>query len=89
MINEGAKILGEGIALNPSDIDLVFLHGYGFPKFRGGPMFYAEQIGLAHVLHAIEEFAKEDAFAWPRGDVARHMCPGMQVLLGGSRLSGV
>ena len=64
MINEGAKILGEGIALNPSDIDLVFLHGYGFPKFRGGPMFYAEQIGLAHVLHAIEEFAKEDAFAW-------------------------
>jgi len=46
MINEGAKILGEGIAIRPSDIDLVWIYGYGFPVGKGGPMFYGDQVGV-------------------------------------------
>ena len=49
LINEGARILEEGIALRASDIDMVYLTGYGFPLFRGGPMKYADQIGLFNV----------------------------------------
>lgn len=64
MINEGVKVLEEGIALRPQDVDLVFLHGYGFPKFRGGPMFYAEQLGWDRILKAVEDFAKNDPYFW-------------------------
>jgi 3-hydroxyacyl-CoA dehydrogenase len=53
MINEGAKILAEGVAARPVDIDMVWLHGYGFPRWRGGPMFWADQVGLSKVLRAI------------------------------------
>ncbi|MFK3737743.1 3-hydroxyacyl-CoA dehydrogenase NAD-binding domain-containing protein [Massilia sp. TN1-12] len=58
LVNEGAKILEEGIAQRASDIDMVYLAGYGFPLFRGGPMFYAETVGLPAVLAAIERFAR-------------------------------
>jgi 3-hydroxyacyl-CoA dehydrogenase len=58
MINEGAKILAEGVAARPLDIDMVWLHGYGFPAHRGGPMFYADQIGLDRVLEQIRLFHK-------------------------------
>jgi 3-hydroxyacyl-CoA dehydrogenase len=58
LVNEGARILEEGIALRASDIDMVYLSGYGFPLFRGGPMFYADTVGLAHVLAAIEGYAR-------------------------------
>jgi len=58
LVNEGAKILEEGIALRASDIDMVYLSGYGFPLFRGGPMFYADTVGLANVLGAIERYAR-------------------------------
>jgi 3-hydroxyacyl-CoA dehydrogenase len=58
LVNEGAKILEEGIALRASDIDMVYLSGYGFPLFRGGPMFYADANGLANVLAAIERYAR-------------------------------
>jgi 3-hydroxyacyl-CoA dehydrogenase len=58
LVNEGAKILEEGIALRASDIDMVYLTGYGFPPFRGGPMFYADTVGLSKVLSSIENFAK-------------------------------
>jgi 3-hydroxyacyl-CoA dehydrogenase len=58
LVNEGAHILDEGIALRASDIDMVYLTGYGFPPFRGGPMFYADTIGLKNVLDAIERFQK-------------------------------
>ena len=57
LVNEGAKILEEGIALRASDIDMVYLSGYGFPLHRGGPMFYADSVGLARVLDAIRRFA--------------------------------
>jgi 3-hydroxyacyl-CoA dehydrogenase len=58
LANEGAHILEEGIALRASDIDMVYLTGYGFPPYRGGPMFYADSVGLDRVLAAIERFRK-------------------------------
>jgi 3-hydroxyacyl-CoA dehydrogenase len=58
MINEGARILEEGIALRASDIDVVYLTGYGFPDFRGGPLFYADTVGLRNILRTMREFAK-------------------------------
>ncbi|CAM2152471.1 3-hydroxyacyl-CoA dehydrogenase [Pararobbsia alpina] len=64
MINEGANVLHEGIALRPLDIDVTFLYGYGFPRHRGGPMHYADTVGLAKVLADIREFAKEDPLFW-------------------------
>jgi 3-hydroxyacyl-CoA dehydrogenase len=57
LVNEGAKILDEGIALRASDIDAVYLTGYGFPLYRGGPMFYADTVGLKHVLAAMQRYA--------------------------------
>jgi 3-hydroxyacyl-CoA dehydrogenase len=56
LVNEGARILEEGIALRAVDIDVVYMTGYGFPAWRGGPMFYADTIGLKNVLSKIEEF---------------------------------
>jgi 3-hydroxyacyl-CoA dehydrogenase len=58
LVNEGARILEEGIALRASDIDIVYLTGYGFPLFRGGPMFYADTVGLQNVVLAMEKYAK-------------------------------
>jgi 3-hydroxyacyl-CoA dehydrogenase len=56
LANEGAHILEEGIALRASDIDMVYLTGYGFPPYRGGPMFYADTVGLSQVVKSIEKF---------------------------------
>jgi 3-hydroxyacyl-CoA dehydrogenase len=58
LINEGFKILEEGIAQRPSDIDVVYVFGYGFPAYRGGPMFYADTIGLETIYKTICEFRK-------------------------------
>jgi 3-hydroxyacyl-CoA dehydrogenase len=58
LANEGAHILEEGIAMRASDIDMVYLTGYGFPLHRGGPMFYADTVGLPNVLLAIEKYAR-------------------------------
>jgi 3-hydroxyacyl-CoA dehydrogenase len=58
LANEGAKILDEGIALRASDIDMVYLTGYGFPPYRGGPMFYADTVGLKNVVAAMARYAK-------------------------------
>jgi 3-hydroxyacyl-CoA dehydrogenase len=59
LVNEGAHILEEGIAQRASDIDMVYLTGYGFPLYRGGPMFYADTVGLANVLRAIEKYGRQ------------------------------
>jgi 3-hydroxyacyl-CoA dehydrogenase len=56
MINEGAKILEEGIAARPLDIDVVWIYGYGFPVYLGGPMFYADQVGLKKIYEAILKY---------------------------------
>jgi 3-hydroxyacyl-CoA dehydrogenase len=58
LINEGARILEEGIALRASDIDVVYLTGYGFPDFRGGPLFYADTVGLPNIVRTMREFAR-------------------------------
>jgi 3-hydroxyacyl-CoA dehydrogenase len=59
LVNEGARILQEGIAARASDLDLVYLNGYGFPVRHGGPMFYADGVGLPDVVAALERFAAE------------------------------
>ena len=59
MINEGAKILAEGIAARPSDIDVVWLYGYGWPIYRGGPMYWADSVGLKHIAERLAFYAKE------------------------------
>jgi 3-hydroxyacyl-CoA dehydrogenase len=64
MINEGAKLLEQGIALRPSDIDITYLTGYGFPAHHGGPMYLADRIGLASVLEDIQRFYAKDGFWW-------------------------
>jgi len=63
LVNEGARILEEGMALRASDIDVVYLTGYGFPGWRGGPMFYADNIGLKTVLARVEEFQERHGAA--------------------------
>ena len=65
LVNEGARLLEEGIAARASDVDVVYLTGYGFPRARGGPMFYADQVGLDSVLRRVREFARN-----PHGDPA-------------------
>jgi len=59
MINEGAKILEEGMALRASDIDVVWVNGYGWPIHRGGPMFHGDQVGLDKVLAKMQEFERQ------------------------------
>jgi 3-hydroxyacyl-CoA dehydrogenase len=67
LVNEGARILEEGIALRASDIDMVYLTGYGFPLHRGGPMNYADTVGLYNVVQSMKRFAqnpRDDAEFW-------------------------
>ncbi len=59
LVNEGARILAEGIAARASDIDIVYLNGYGFPVHRGGPMLYADMVGLPNVVRRLRQFAAE------------------------------
>ncbi|WP_310633973.1 3-hydroxyacyl-CoA dehydrogenase NAD-binding domain-containing protein [Paraburkholderia sp.] len=64
MVNEGANVVHEKIALRPLDVDVTLIYGYGFPRYRGGPMQYADTVGLANVLADIREYAKEDPLFW-------------------------
>jgi 3-hydroxyacyl-CoA dehydrogenase len=67
LVNEGARILADGMAQRASDIDVVYLNGYGFPRHRGGPMYYANSVGLPTVVRALERIAQEspkDAAYW-------------------------
>ncbi|MGR3200203.1 MAG: 3-hydroxyacyl-CoA dehydrogenase family protein [Paracoccus sp. (in: a-proteobacteria)] len=64
MVNEAAKILDEGIAAKPSDIDAVLLHGYGFPRHKGGPMHWADTVGLDRIVSNILSYAADDPYFW-------------------------
>jgi 3-hydroxyacyl-CoA dehydrogenase len=64
LINEGARVLEEGFALRASDIDVIYVNGYGFPAWRGGPMFYADSIGLKHIVERISRFEHELGTRW-------------------------
>ena len=64
LINEAATLLGEGIAAKAADVDLVLVHGYGFPRFRGGPLFHADQIGMAALLEQVKALEAKDPIVW-------------------------
>jgi 3-hydroxyacyl-CoA dehydrogenase len=64
LINEGARVLEEGVALRAADIDVVYVNGYGFPAYRGGPMFFADRVGLATIHERIEAFHREHGERW-------------------------
>ena len=64
LVNEGARILEEGFALRAVDIDIIYLNGYGFPSYRGGPMWYADTVGLKKVYDRVEEFHKQHGELW-------------------------
>src|SRR5262249_13084480 len=72
LINEGAKILEEGIALRAVDIDIIYINGYGFPAYRGGPMWYADTVGLTKIYERICAFQKQHGDLWkPAGLLKR------------------
>lgn len=73
MINEGARILDEGYALRASDIDTIYISGYGFPGYRGGPMWYADTVGLKTVLLRIQEFQKVHGEYWEPAPLLRQL----------------
>jgi 3-hydroxyacyl-CoA dehydrogenase len=73
MINEGAKILEEGLAIRASDIDVIWLHGYGFPRYRGGPMFYADTVGLREVYDTLDRFHREWGDKWQPAALLRQL----------------
>ena len=64
MVNEAAKVVGEGIARRPLDVDMTLLFGYGFPRYRGGPLKWADMQGLDSLLANIKSYAEEDDFFW-------------------------
>ena len=64
MVNEAARVVEEGIASRPLDVDVVLVHGYGFPRWRGGPMLWADREGLAGLLDDIRRYGEEDDFFW-------------------------
>ena len=64
LVNEGARILEEGIALRAVDIDIIYVNGYGFPAYRGGPMWYADTVGLKKVYERVSEFERAHGELW-------------------------
>ncbi len=83
MINEGARILEEGIAERPGDIDAIWLHGYNWPAWRGGPMFYADLVGLGVIRDKLAQLAAQT------GDASLQPAPLLARLAGdGSGFSG-
>jgi 3-hydroxyacyl-CoA dehydrogenase len=64
LINEGARVLEEGVAMRAADIDVIYVNGYGFPAYRGGPMFYADRVGLARIHERIAAFRRELGPRW-------------------------
>ncbi|GAA4478240.1 3-hydroxyacyl-CoA dehydrogenase NAD-binding domain-containing protein [Enteractinococcus fodinae] len=73
LINEGAKLLDEGIAQRASDIDVVWTSGYGFPAYRGGPMYYATTLGLEHVVSKMREFQQNIGEYWKPADLLERL----------------
>jgi 3-hydroxyacyl-CoA dehydrogenase len=73
LVNEGARILEEGIALRAADIDIVYVHGYGFPAYRGGPMWYADTLGLKQVYERVRQFEQEHGDLWTPAPLLRRL----------------
>jgi 3-hydroxyacyl-CoA dehydrogenase len=73
LVNEGARILEEGYALRASDIDIIYLNGYGFPAHRGGPMWYADTVGLKQVCDRVSEFHRQHGEIWRPAPLLRRL----------------
>lgn len=73
LINEGAKILEEGIALRAADIDVIYIYGYGYPAWRGGPMWYADTVGLKNVYDRVSEFHQKFGDIWQPANLLRQL----------------
>jgi 3-hydroxyacyl-CoA dehydrogenase len=73
LVNEGARILEEGYALRAVDIDIIYLNGYGFPAYRGGPMWYADTVGLKNVCARIQEFHQQHGELWEPATLLRQL----------------
>ncbi len=76
LVNEGANILAEGIALRAVDIDMLYILGYGFPAFRGGPMWYADTVGLKKVYDRVCQFEKEHGTLWAPSPLLKELAEG-------------
>ena len=73
MISEAVRVLEDKIAARPVDVDMVFLFGYGFPRHRGGPLHYADEIGAEKLIERIEAYAKDDDHYWKVPNLLRDM----------------
>jgi 3-hydroxyacyl-CoA dehydrogenase len=73
LVNEGARILEQGYALRAVDIDIIYLYGYGFPAYRGGPMWYADTVGLGKVYNRICEFHERFGALWEPAPLLKHL----------------
>lgn len=73
MLSEAASVLEDGTAARPLDIDVVMVNGYGFPRWRGGPMHWADQHGLHNIMHDIQHFAREDDHFWQAAPLLQRM----------------
>ncbi len=82
-INEGAKLLDEGIALRASDIDVMWLYGFGFPRWRGGPMFWADTVGLAKVYESVKGFHREHGILWTPSPLLQRLAESGKGFTGG------
>src|SRR5262249_57637861 len=69
MVNEGAKILEEKLAIRASDIDVIWVYGYGWPVYRGGPMFWADQVGLRTIRDRLLEWQGQQGDVWKPGEL--------------------
>lgn len=78
LVNEGARILDEGIALRAGDIDVVYVNGYGFPAWRGGPMYWAEQAGLRRVVETMQRLAPTHGARWRPAPLLERLAAGGQ-----------
>jgi 3-hydroxyacyl-CoA dehydrogenase len=73
MVNEAAKVVGEGIARRPLDVDMTLLFGYGFPRYWGGPLKWADIVGLPDLLEDISTYAKDDAKFWEAAPLLKEL----------------
>jgi 3-hydroxyacyl-CoA dehydrogenase len=88
LVNEGARILEEGIALRAVDIDIVYVHGYGFPAYRGGPMWYADTVGLKQVYDRVRQFEQQHGDLWTPAPLLKRLAESGQTFADRDKESG-
>ena len=89
LVNEGARILEEGYALRAVDIDVIYLNGYGFPAYRGGPMWYADTVGLKKVYDRVREFRQQHGELWEPAPLLKRLAEANQTFADFNQEQGV